>query len=148
MWKEFKAFITRGSMIDLAIGLIIGTAFTAVIKSLVDHVIMPPIALLLGNVSFTDRFAVLRQGSPAGPYATLQAATDAGAITLAYGMFISALVNFLIIALVVFLMVKALNKIMPKKAEPAPAPATKKCPYCFTDIAVEATRCPNCTSEL
>ena len=147
MWKEFKAFIMRGNMIDLAIAITVGTAFTALVKALVDHIIMPPIAYLIGKVSFTDRFAVLRQGSPSGPYATLQAATDAGAVTLAWGLFVNALVSFLIIALVIFLLVKAINKMMPKKAE-APAPATKKCPYCFTEIPIAATRCPNCTSEL
>ncbi len=149
MWKEFKAFIVRGNMIDMAIAITVGTAFTALVKALVDHIIMPPIAYLIGKVSFDDRFAVLRQGTPTGPYATLQAAKEAGAVTLAYGLFINALVSFLIIAVVVFLLVKAINKLMPKKPDaPAAAPTTKKCPYCFTEIPLEATRCPNCTSEL
>lgn len=148
MWKEFKAFVTRGNMIDLAIAITVGTAFTALVKSLVDNVIMPPIAWLIGQSSFADKFAVLRQGTPAGPYTTLQAATEAGAVTLAYGLVINALVSFLIIALVVFLLVKALAKMMPKKAEAPAAPTTKKCPYCQTDIPIEATRCPNCTSQL
>jgi len=147
MWKEFKAFITRGSLIDTAIGFIMGTTFAALVKSLVDNIIMPPIALLVGKVSFTDRFAVLRQGSPKGPYPTLQAAADAGAITLSYGLFINALVTFLIIAIVIFFLVKALSQVTPKKGE-APAPATKQCPYCKSEIALDATRCPHCTSQL
>ncbi len=148
MWKEFKAFIVRGNMIDMAIAFTVGAAFTALVKSLVDHIIMPPIAFLIGKVSFTDRFAVLRQGMPTGPYGTLQAATDAGAVTLPYGLFINAVVSFVIIAVVVFMLVKALNKLAPPKAEAPAAPTTKQCPFCFTEIPIPATRCPNCTSEL
>jgi large conductance mechanosensitive channel len=148
MWKEFKAFITRGNMIDMAIAFTVGAAFTALVKSLVDNIIMPPIAFLLGKVSFTDRFAILRQGKVAGPYATLQAANEAGAVTLSYGLFINALVSFLVIAIVVFLLVKGMNKLMVKKPAAPAAATTKKCPYCFTEIALEATRCPNCTSQL
>jgi len=148
MWKEFKAFISRGNMIDMTIAITVGTAFTALVKSLVDNIIMPPIAWLIGQSSFADKFAVLHQGTPPGPYSTLQAATEAGAVTLAYGLVINALVSLMIIGVVVFFLVKGLNKLMPKKQEAPAAPTTKKCTYCQTDIPIEATRCPNCTSQL
>jgi len=148
MWKEFKAFITRGNVIDMVIAFTVGAAFTALVKSLVDNVIMPPIAYLIGEVSFTDRFAVLRHGDPVGPYATLQAANEAGAVTLSYGLFLNALVSFLIVAVVVFFMVKGLNKLLAQKKAPEIKPTTKKCPYCISEISLEATRCPHCTSQL
>jgi large conductance mechanosensitive channel len=132
----------------MVIAFTVGAAFTALVKSLVDNVIMPPIAFLIGKVSFTDRFAILRQGSVAGPYATLQAANEAGAVTLSYGLFLNALVSFLVVALVVFFLVKGLSRLLAPKPAPAAAPTTKKCPYCCSEIALEATRCPHCTSQL
>ncbi|NLE99524.1 MAG: large conductance mechanosensitive channel protein MscL [Anaerolineales bacterium] len=142
MLKEFKEFITRGNMIDLAIGVIIGGAFGAIVSSLVNDIIMPPIGLLLGKVNFSNLFIDL---SGKG-YETLQAAKDAGAATINYGSFINTVINFLIIALVIFLVVKQINRLR-KPAAPA-APTTKDCPYCRTAIPIKATRCPNCTSQL
>ncbi|MBE0686830.1 MAG: large conductance mechanosensitive channel protein MscL [Anaerolineaceae bacterium] len=142
MLKEFKEFAMRGNVIDLAIGVIIGGAFGKIVSSFVADVIMPLIGLLLGNVSFANLFVNL------GPekYATLAAAQEAGAPTLNYGIFINAIVDFLIIAFVIFLVVKGINKM--QKPAPVATPTTKKCPFCFTEIAIEAKRCPNCTSQL
>ncbi len=142
MLKEFKAFAMRGNVIDLAIGVIIGGAFGKIVSSFVADVVMPLIGLLLGKVNFANLFVNL------GPdkYATLAAAQEAGAPTLNYGVFINAIVDFVIVAFVIFLVVKGINKL--QKPAPAAAPTTKKCPFCFTDIAIEAKRCPNCTSQL
>ena len=142
MWKDFKEFIMRGNVMDMAIGIIIGTAFGAIINSLVHDIIMPPIGLLLGHINFTDLFINLSGTA----YSSLKAAQDAGAATINYGVFINTIINFLIIALVIFLIVRALNRM--KKPAPAAAVATKDCPYCFTAIPKKATRCPNCTSQL
>lgn len=142
MIKEFKNFIMRGNVLDLAIAVIIGGAFGTVITSLVNDVIMPPIGLLLGNVNFSDLFINL-SGTE---YASLADAQAAGAATINYGLFINTIVNFIIIAFVIFLIIKAVNKAQKPKEEAAPT--TKKCPYCISEIAIEATRCPNCTSEL
>ena len=149
MFEEFKKFIMRGNVLDLAVGVIIGGAFGAIIKSLVADVIMPPIGLLLGRVDFANLFAVLKGGDPGVPYATLADAQAAGAVTINYGLFINTVISFLITALAIFLIIRAANKL--KKEEPPPlpaAPTTKDCPYCFTSISIQATRCPNCTSEL
>ncbi|MFP3896275.1 MAG: large conductance mechanosensitive channel protein MscL [Anaerolineales bacterium] len=149
MWEEFKEFIQRGNVIDMAVGIAVGTAFKSVVTSLVNDLIMPPISLVLGTADFTNLFIVLRRGKEAGPYVTLQAAGEAGAVTLNYGLFVNTVVSFFIIAFAVFLLIKAVNRAMPApEAEPEPAPTTKKCPYCQTDIPIEAVRCPNCTSEL
>jgi large conductance mechanosensitive channel len=149
MLKDFKAFITRGNVIDMAVGIIIGVAFGAVISSLVNNVIMPPIGLALGNVDFTNLFVVLKQGLPAGPYATLGDAQAAGAVVIAYGTFVNTVVYFLIIAAVVFFaIVRPVARMQARKKAEEPAPTTKDCPYCATSIPVNATRCPNCTSEL
>ena len=146
---EFKKFIMRGNVIDLAVGVIVGGAFQAIVKSLVDDVVMPVISLATKGINFADLFIAL----DGGEYATLAAAQEAGAATLNYGNFISAILNFLIMAFVVFLLVKGINNIAEKskkKEEPAaPAePTTKECPFCKSEIAIGATRCPNCTSEL
>ena len=142
MWKEFKEFITRGNMMDLAIGVIIGGAFGKIISSLVSDIIMPPLGLLLGKVNFSNLYLSLTGQK----YATLADAQAAGAPTLNYGVFINNIIDFLIVALVIFLMVKGLNKL--KKPAPAPEPDTRECPYCLTTISRKATRCPNCTSEV
>jgi large conductance mechanosensitive channel len=148
MLKEFKEFAMRGNVLDLAIGVIIGGAFGAITKSLVNDIIMPPIGLLLGNTDFTNLFLILKAGTVAGPYASLTAAQDAGAVTLNYGLFLNTIINFIIIAFAMFLVVRAVNR-LEKKEEPAPAePTTKQCGFCFTEIPIQATRCPNCTSEL
>lgn len=147
MFKEFKKFAMRGNVVDMAVGIIIGAAFGAIVKSLVDDLIMPPIGLLLGNVDFGNLFLVLKEGAAPEPYASLDAAKKAGAVTLNYGVFINALVSFTIVAFAVFLLVRAVNKL--KAGEDAPEePTTKDCKYCFTAIPIKASRCPNCTSEL
>ncbi len=150
MFKEFKQFINRGNVVDLAVAVVIGGAFGLIIKSLVADVIMPPIGLLLGNVDFANLFSVLKAGPEIGrPYATLADAQAAGAVTINYGAFVMTIVNFLIIALAIFAVVKSFNKMKRKKAEEPPAePTLKECPFCFTEISIKATRCPNCTSEL
>ena len=148
MWKEFKTFILRGNVIDLAIGIVIGAAFGTIVKSLVEDIIMPPIGLLLGGVDFANMFAVLKNGTPAGPYAALADAKAAGAVTMNFGVFINTLISFLIIAFVIFLLVRTINRSRQKAEEPAPAPAAKECPYCLSSIPLKATRCAHCTSEL
>jgi large conductance mechanosensitive channel len=147
MLKEFKSFIMRGNVLDLAVGIIIGAAFGAIVKSLVDDIIMPPIGLALGNVDFANLFVILKEGTKAAsPYATLADAQAAGAVTWNYGMFINNIVTFLIVAFAIFLVVRAANRLRPPEA--AAAPNTKDCPYCRMPIPVSAVRCPHCTSEL
>lgn len=142
MLKEFKEFALKGNMIDLAVGIIIGGAFGKIVTSLVNDIIMPPIGLLLGQINFSDLFISLT----GEPYDSLQAAKDAGAPTINYGMFINNLIDFIIVAFVLFLIIRAINRM---KRQPAPAdPTTKECPHCFTTIPLKATRCPHCTSEL
>lgn len=151
MLKDFKAFITRGNVVDMAVGIIIGVAFGAIISSLVKDVIMPPIGLALGDVDFTNLFAVLKDGATTpGPYDSLAAAQAAGAVTINYGTFINYIIVFLIIALVVFFfIVRPIARMQaPKKVEAPAEPTTKECPFCFTNIPIKATRCPNCTSPL
>jgi large conductance mechanosensitive channel len=151
MLKDFKTFITKGNVVEMAVGIIIGIAFGLIINSFVKDVIMPPIGLALGNVDFQNLFAVLKEGTTPGPYASLAAAQTAGAVTINYGAFINTLINFLIIAAVLFFFVVRPIANMNKKktvAVPAAAPTTKECPYCFSSIPIKATRCPNCTSEL
>ena len=150
MLQDFKAFITRGNVIDMAVGIIIGIAFGTVIRSLVNDIIMPPIGLALGDVDFANLFAVVKEGLTPGPYASLADAQAAGAVTINYGVFVNTVVYLLIIAAVVFFFIVrpvARMQARRKKEEPA-APTTKECPYCFTSIPINATRCPNCTSEL
>jgi len=147
MLKEFKAFVMRGNVLDLAVGIIIGAAFGTVIKSLVDDVIMPPIGLALGDVDFANLFVLLKEGSKAAPpYASVADAKAAGAVTVNYGMFINNVVTFLIVAFVVFLVVRTANRLRPPEA--SAAPNTKDCLYCRMPIPVGASRCPQCTSEL
>ena len=147
MVKEFKEFILRGNVMDMAIGIVIGVAFGTIVKSLVADVIMPPIGLLLGNVDFANLFSVLKQGTTPGPYVSLAAAKEAGAVTLNYGAFINTLIGFVILAFVIFLVVRGVNRL--RRPAPAPAPApTKDCPFCLSKVPIKATRCPNCTSEL
>jgi large conductance mechanosensitive channel len=150
MLQDFKAFIMRGNVIDMAVGIIIGIAFGAVVNSVVKDIIMPPIGLALGNVDFTNLFVVLKEGLIPGPYASLADAQAAGAVSINYGLFIITVVNLVIIAAVVFfLIVRPVARMQArKKAEEPAAPITKECPYCATSIPVNASRCPNCTSEL
>jgi large conductance mechanosensitive channel len=147
MLKGFRDFIMRGNVIDLAVAVIIGAAFTKVVNSLVDDIIMPVIGLVLGKVDFTNAFVVLKEGTKAAaPYATLADAKAAGAATINYGLFISTVVTFLIVGFVVYLMVKSVTRLGPKKAE-APA-TTKECPYCLSKIPVNAKKCAYCTADL
>jgi large conductance mechanosensitive channel len=143
MLKEFKEFAMRGNMLDLAIGIILGAAFGAIVTSLVNDVIMPPIGLLLGKVDFKDLFIALNGQS----FANLDAAKKAGAPVIAYGAFLNTIINFLIVSFAVFLLVKQVNRLK-KPAEAPAAPPTKECPFCASTIALKARRCPQCTSEL
>jgi large conductance mechanosensitive channel len=146
MLKEFKEFAMRGNVIDMAVGIIIGAAFGSIVGSLVNDIIMPPIGLALGNVDFANLFCVLKEGTMAGPYASLDAAKKAGAVTVNYGLFINAVMTFLIVAFAVFMLIRSVNKL--KKTPAVVDPTTKECLHCLSTIALKATRCPYCTSEL
>lgn len=150
MLKEFREFIMRGNVIDMAVGIIIGAAFSAIVGSLVKDVIMPPIGLALGGVDFANLFGVIKEGTPVGPYATLADAQAAGAVTVNYGVFINAIITFLIVAFVIFLVVRYINRLRRATEKPVPvaAPAVKDCPFCLSSIPIKATRCPNCTSDI
>ena len=146
MGKEFKEFIMRGNVVDMAVGIIIGAAFVTIVKSLVDDVIMPPIGLLLGNIDFTNLFAMLKDGKVPGPYETLALAKAAGAVTINYGVFINTLISFLVVAFCVFILVKNVSRL---RKEPLPAePDTRECPYCLSAIPMKATKCAHCTPEI
>jgi large conductance mechanosensitive channel len=142
MLKEFKEFAMRGSVLDMAVGIVIGAAFGGIVTSFVNDILMPPIGLLLGRVDFTNLFLNLK-----GQYPTVAAAKAAGAATLNYGIFMNTVINFLIVAFAIFLLVRQVNRLFPKPA-PAPAPAVKECKFCFSSIPQQATRCPHCTSVL
>lgn len=149
MLKEFKEFAMRGNVVDMAVGIIIGASFGGIVKSLVDDVIMPPIGLVLGNVDFSNLYFVMKEGvAAAAPYASLAEAKKAGAVTLNYGLFINAVVSFTIVAFAVFLLVRGINRLRKQEEAAAPAPFTKVCPCCYSEIAIQATRCPHCTSDL
>jgi large conductance mechanosensitive channel len=153
MLKDFKAFIMRGNVVDMAVGIIIGAAFGAIVSSLVANVIMPPIGLALGKIDFANLLVVLKQGSPAGPYSSLAAAQAAGAVTINYGTFINTVIAFIIVAAVVFfLIVRPIAQMVARQKAKEPvataAVTTKECPFCFTQIPIKASRCPNCTSQL
>jgi len=148
MLKEFKEFVLRGNVVDMAVGIIIGAAFGAIVTSLVNDIIMPPIGLLLGGVNFADFFILLKVGSPAGPYASLADAQAAGAVTINYGVFINVVISFLIIAFVVFLLIRSINRMRRQEEAPPAEPTTKECPFCLSTIPIKATRCAHCTSEL
>ena len=143
---EFKKFIAQGNVIDLAVGVIIGGAFSGIVKSLVENIITPAISVLTKNIAFSDLFYAL----DGNEYATLAAAQEAGAATINYGLFVQGVIDFIITAFVIFLMVKVINKIRNagKKEEEPAAPTTKECPFCKSEISIDATRCPHCTSEL
>ena len=144
MVKEFKEFVARGSVLDMAIGIIVGAAFGKIVTSFVNDVLMPPIGLLLGRVDFANLYVNLSGGS----YASLADAQAAGAVTINYGVFINTVLDFIIVALAIFLVIRQVNR-MRREPEPVPAePTTKECPYCLSEIPIKATRCPNCTSQL
>ena len=150
---EFKEFIMRGNVMDMAVGVIIGGAFKAIVDSLINDVIMPFIGLLTGGVNFNDQFLLLKlpEGAEAGTtYASYKEATEAGATVWGYGAFITAIINFLIMALIVFLIVKGINKVanLRKKEEKEEEPTTKKCPHCCEEVNINATKCPHCTGDI
>ena len=149
MFQEFKEFIAKGNVMDMAIGVIMGTAFGAIVKSLVSDVIMPPIGLLLGGVDFANLYILLEEGDPGKPYASLAEAQAAGAVSINYGVFIDTIISFIIVALVIFIVVRYINQLK-REEEPAPPaePTTKECPFCLSSVAIKATRCAHCTSEL
>ena len=143
MWKEFKEFAMRGNVLDMAIGIIIGTAFGKIITSFVSDVLMPPIGLLMGKVDFSSLFISLS----GQPYPSLTAAKAAGAPTINYGVFFQTIFDFVIVAFVIFLLVKQVNRLKREPAAPPAAPTAKDCPYCLSSIPIKATRCAHCTSE-
>jgi large conductance mechanosensitive channel len=144
MLKEFKEFAMRGNVVDLAVGFILGTAFGKIVTSLVNDVLMPPIGLLLGKVDFGNLYLSLNGTR----YAGLAEAQAAGAPTINYGLFINTVIDFIIVAFVIFLLVRSLNRLKRQEAPAPAAPTTKECPYCFSTIPIKATRCPSCTSQL
>jgi len=144
MLKEFKEFALKGNMIDLAVGVIIGGAFNSLVTSLVDNIIMPVLSIVTGKIDFTNLFFALDGHN----YKTLAAAQQAGAPTINYGLFITGLINFLIMAFVIFMIVKAMNALRRPKEEAPATPKTKVCPFCKSEISIEATKCPHCTSDL
>ena len=147
--KEFKQFIMRGNVIDMAVGIIIGGAFTKIVNSMVSDVFMPVLGLLLNKVDFTNWFIVLKPGANGvKTFDTMAAAQEAGATTLNLGLFLNAVISFLIVAFCIFILIKAINKLNKPAQTPAAAPTTKKCPFCFSEIALEAVRCPHCTAEI
>lgn len=148
MLKEFKEFAMRGNVIDMAVGIVIGAAFGAIVKSLVADVLMPPIGLLMGNVDFSNLFIVIKEGAAAAPYATVADAEKAGAVIVKYGVFINTIISFIIIAFAIFVLIKNINRLKRQEEVPPPEPTTKECTFCFTTIPIKASRCPNCTSEL
>lgn len=149
MLEEYKKFAIRGSVVDMAVGIIIGAAFNGVVQSLVKDVLTPPLGLLMGDVDFTNLFVVLKEGPTPGPYPTLEAAQSAGAVTVNLGVFVNTAISFLIVSFAVFVLVRYINRLREPEASPEPVvPTVKKCPYCVSDVPVAATRCPHCTSEL
>ena len=149
--NEFKNFAMRGNVIDMAVGIIIGAAFGKIVDSLVKDVIMPPIGLLLGKVDFTNLFLVLKEGATPAPYNSLSAAQEAGAVTMNLGVFVNAVISFLIVAFAVFILIKAINELqakMDKKEAQVVVKTTKSCPFCCSEISINAKKCPHCTSEL
>ena len=145
MLKDFKAFVMKGNVLDLAVAVIIGAAFGAIVTSLVNDIVMPPIGMLLGHIDFKELFISLNSQN----YATLAAAKAAGAPVIAYGQFLNTVINFLIVAFVIFLVVRTAAKMQrPAGAEAPAAPTTRDCPFCFEPISIKASRCPRCTSQL
>ena len=146
MFKEFKEFAVKGNVVDMAVGIMIGGAFGTVVKSVVDDLVMPPVGLVTGGLDFASQFVVLSEGKVPPPYASVEAAKEAGAVTLRYGVFINNLLAFLILAIVLFLLVRWINRL--RRPETPPAPNTRACPFCKSDIDKTATRCAFCTSDV
>ncbi|WP_447969120.1 large-conductance mechanosensitive channel protein MscL [Nitrospira sp. M1] len=148
MLQEFKEFAMRGNVVDMAVGIVIGGAFGKIISSLVSDVIMPPIGLLMGGVDFADLFMTLKDGATAGPYASLAAAKEAGAVTMNLGIFINTIMSFIIVAFAIFMVIKGMNNMKREEEAPPAEPTTKDCPQCQMTIPIKATRCGHCTSEV
>jgi len=148
MLNEFKEFAMRGNVIDMAVGIIIGSAFGAIVNSLVNDILMPPIGAIFGGRDFSDVFILLKAGAVSGPYESLEMAKEAGAVTLNVGLFFNTIISFLIIALALFVLIQGINRLKKEEQAPALDPTTKICPYCFSTISLKAIRCPYCTSEL
>ncbi len=153
MFKEFREFAVKGNAVDMAVGIIIGAAFGAIVNSLVADIITPPIAVVMGSVDFSNQFFVLKDANGTGVYHTLSEAKKAGAVTLNYGVFLNSMINFLIVAFATFFLVRSINKLRagaePKKEEETPAiPTTKVCPYCKSAVHIEAVKCPHCVSDI
>jgi large conductance mechanosensitive channel len=148
MLKEFKEFAMRGNVIDMAVGIIIGAAFGLITGSLVADILSPVIGILLGDVDFKSLFIVLKEGTTPGPYATVAAAKEAGAVTMNYGIFINTIINFIIVAIAIFILIRNINRLKRQEEAPPAVPTTKECPYCLSTISIKATRCAHCTSEL
>ena len=153
MFKEFREFAVKGNAVDMAVGIIIGAAFGAIVNSLVVDIITPPIAVVMGSVDFSNQFFVLKDANGTGVYHTLSEAKKAGAVTLNYGVFLNSMINFLIVAFATFFLVRSINKLRagaePKKEEETPAiPTTKVCPYCKSAVHIEAVKCPHCVSDI
>ncbi|KPL20599.1 MAG: mechanosensitive ion channel protein MscL [Anaerolineae bacterium SM23_84] len=144
MWKDFQKFVVRGNVVDLAVGFIMGAAFSRLVSSLVNDIIMPPVGLLIGRVDFGSLFINLSGEN----YASLAEAQAAGAATINYGVFLNTVIEFVIVAFALFLLIKQVNRLQRQPEEAQTAPASKVCPYCYTEIPMAATRCPNCTSQL
>jgi large conductance mechanosensitive channel len=147
MLKEFKEFAMRGNVVDMAVGIILGAAFGTIVKSMVNDLLMPLIGLLIQGVNFSDIFFVLKAGDPAGPYATVEAAREAGAVTVNLGLFINAVISFTLVAFAVFLVVRGMNHMRRKEEAPA-EPTTKDCPQCLSKIPIKAKRCAHCTTQI
>ena len=148
MLKDFKEFAMRGNVVDMAVGIIIGAAFGAIVNSLVADIIMPPIGMLLSNFDFSNLFMVLKEGKTPGPYVSLANAKAAGAVSINYGLFVNVIINFIIVAFIVFLLIRNINKLKRQEQAATPPITSKECPFCVTMIPMKATRCPHCTSEL
>jgi large conductance mechanosensitive channel len=149
IFSEFKKFAMRGNVLDMAVGVIIGAAFGKIVDSLVKEIIMPPLGLLISKVDFTNMYFLIKEGTAPAPYASLDAAKAAGAVTINIGLFMNAVISFTIVAFAVFMLITLVNKLDKKKTDEAPAaPTTKKCPYCCSDIPLDAVKCPHCTSDL
>lgn len=148
MFKEFREFAVKGNAVDMAVGIIIGAAFGRIVNSLVADIIMPPIGLVLGDVDFSSLFVVLKEGATSAPYPTVDAASAAGAVTLNYGVFINAVISFIIVAIAVFFLVRSINRLKREQAAPPAPPETKKCPFCLSVIPLGAVRCAHCTAQL
>ncbi len=146
MLREFREFAIKGNVVDMAVGIVIGAAFTAVVNSVVGDVLTPIIGVLTGDLDFSNRFVVLEAGSPAGPYTTVQGAEDAGANVLAYGQLVNQVISFLIVAAALFVLIRWINRL--RRSDTPPAPTTRACPFCKSHIDQEATRCPQCTSTV